>query len=91
MDRGREINLIQILTDENVIRLWASAPNLEELHQIKELTMYVTANLHVSSQLVICEAHGAIAYGDWGVDNLYITLLYKDFSGFDAQPFNLFF
>jgi hypothetical protein len=40
--------------------------------------MDVTADLHVSSQLVICEAHhdDAIAYGDWGVDNLYITLLY---------------
>jgi hypothetical protein len=53
--------------------------------------MDVTANLHVSSQLVVYEAHGSIAYGDWGIDNLYITLLYKDFSGFDAQPFNLFF
>jgi hypothetical protein len=53
--------------------------------------MDVTANLHVSGQLVVYEAHGSIAYGDWGIDNLYITLLYKDFSGFDAQPFNLFF
>ena len=41
--------------------------------------MDVTANLiwyRFSSQLVICEAHGAIAYGHWGVDNLDITLLY---------------
>ncbi len=32
-------------TDENVIRLWACAPNLKELHQIKELAVDVTANL----------------------------------------------
>ena len=41
----RDIDQVQLLTDENVIRLWASASNLEELHQIKELAMDVTANL----------------------------------------------
>jgi hypothetical protein len=70
------IDLVQILTDENVIRLWTGASNLKELHQIKELAMDVAANLKFQSQLVICEAHGAIAYGHWGVNNLDITLLY---------------
>lgn len=49
--------------------------------------MDVTANLiqyQVSSHLVICEAHGSITYGHWGVDDLDITLLYQDFSGLDA-------
>jgi hypothetical protein len=30
--RIEEIDLVQIPTDEDVIRLWACAPNLEELH-----------------------------------------------------------
>jgi hypothetical protein len=42
--------------------------------------MDVTANLirqQVSSELLICEAHGSmITYGHWGVDDLDITLLY---------------
>ena len=40
--------------------------------------MDVTANLiwnRFSCQLVIREAHGAIAYCHWGVDDLDITLL----------------
>jgi|GraSoiStandDraft_54_1057290.scaffolds.fasta_scaffold657465_2 hypothetical protein len=34
-----------LLTDEDVIRLWAGASNLEELHQVKELAVDITANL----------------------------------------------
>jgi hypothetical protein len=34
-----------LLTDEDVIRLWTGASNLEELHQVKELAMDITANL----------------------------------------------
>ena len=68
---------MQIPTDENVIRLWACASNLKELHEVKKLAMDVTANLiryQISSQLVICEAH--VTYGHWGVNDLDITLLY---------------
>jgi len=32
-------------TNEDVIRLWASASNLEEFHQVKELAVDVTADL----------------------------------------------
>lgn len=39
------IDLVQKPTDENVIRLWACASNLEELHQVKKLAMDVTTNL----------------------------------------------
>jgi hypothetical protein len=38
----------KILTNEDVIRLWAGASNLEEFHQVKELAMDVTANLFQS-------------------------------------------
>ena len=33
------------LTDEDVIRLWASTPNLEEFHQVEELAVDIAANL----------------------------------------------
>jgi hypothetical protein len=39
-----------ILTNEDVIRLWASAPNLEEFHQVKELTVDISANLFQVSE-----------------------------------------
>ncbi len=32
-------------TDKYVIGLWASTANLEQLHQVKELSMNVAANL----------------------------------------------
>jgi hypothetical protein len=33
------------VTNEDVIRLWASASNLEEFHQVEELAMDVAAYL----------------------------------------------
>jgi hypothetical protein len=33
------------VTNEDVIRLWASASNLEEFHQVEELAMDVAADL----------------------------------------------
>lgn len=63
---------IHEVSDEDVIRLWAGASNLEEFHQVKELAVDITAN------------------GYRGIYDLNITLLDKDFSGFDTQPFDLF-
>lgn len=34
-------------THEKVVRLWTKAADFEQLHQIKELAMYVAAYLHV--------------------------------------------
>jgi len=63
---------IHEVSNEDVIRFWAGAANLEQLHQIKELSMDVATN------------------GYWGVDDLDIALLDKDFSCLDAQSLNLF-
>ena len=35
----------EYVTNEDVIRLWASAPNLEEFHQVEELAVDVAADL----------------------------------------------
>jgi hypothetical protein len=90
----RQIDLAQILTDEDVIRLWACASNLEELHQVKELPVDVTANLILdgqsSTQLIGREADGVITYGYGSVYNLDVAFFDENFSGFDAQSLNLF-
>ena len=44
--RVREWRMALGRTDKYIIGLWASAANLEQLHQVKELAMNVAADLN---------------------------------------------
>lgn len=39
-----------MLTHEDIVRLWTLATNLEELHEVEELTMDITTDLECQTR-----------------------------------------
>lgn len=60
----------QLLTHEEVVGVWVRTTNLEQLHQVMELAVDITAHGHWAFLLHVCERFGSKRLGgsstyDW--------------------------
>lgn len=64
-------------THKDVVCLRTKSSNLEQLHEIEKLTMYISTNLvdSVKGQIF----HRSNTHGHWTINVLYIALLHQYF------------
>jgi len=81
-------------THEKVVCLRAESAHLEQFHQVEELPMYVTANLHWDAYIhtmrngqpnrLSGNAKDDATHRNGCINHLHVCLLYEDLASFDA-------
>ena len=70
-------------THEEVVRLRAESPQLEQLQQVKELAVYITTYLAGSEGAY---SRGIYTHRDRRIDVLHVPLLNQDLARLQTQP-----